>query len=114
MRLTTLTTLVVLFIAAVTLGTTIPRIWVIARNESRAARDAMADSVAAELSRAGIDNHAAVDEAVRRLTRVYPILTVSVDSPPQPDSINTRMRRVGAHTITIQFTADGRLSGATR
>jgi two-component system, NtrC family, sensor histidine kinase PilS len=114
MRLTTLTTLVVLFVAAVTLASTIPKLWLIAERESRTSREAAADAVAAALSRVDLGDPAAVDAVVRQLARTSPILSVTVDLPVRTDNASTRIRNVGSHRVTIQFKSDGKLAGTTR
>ncbi len=114
MRLTTLTTLVVLFIASVTLAMTIPNLWLIAQRESRRSHDALADAAAAALSRVDLDDAAAVDGVVRNLTRTTPILSVATDLPSPSSDPNTRIRYIQGHRVTILFKTDGRLAGVTR
>jgi signal transduction histidine kinase len=107
MRVAVLVTLIVYLAAMLTLTTTLPAIWAMARDATRTAHAAMADAVAEGLGQVPPGDAIAYENKVRRLKAVYPI--VSILSEPQaiaPRADDVQTRTVHGRAITIRFASD--------
>jgi signal transduction histidine kinase len=108
MRMAVLVTLIVYLAAMLTLTTTLPAIWAMAREATRTSHSAMADAVAGELSRVPKDDAAAYDRELERLKKVYPIVAAVREpaSAAGTRSDNVQVRNVHGIPVGIRFAAD--------
>jgi signal transduction histidine kinase len=109
MRAAVLVTLIVYLAAMLTLTTTLPAIWAMARDATRTSHSAMADAVAVELSRVPQNDAQTYEREVERLRGIYPI--VSVINEPATDAKASRhdgvqTRTVHGKPIAVRFASD--------
>lgn len=109
MRVAVLVTLIVYLAAMLTLTTTLPAIWAMARDATRASHNAIADAVAEALIRVPADDGAAFQHELRRLQAAYPAVTITLDPaktarPARSDDLQERTVR--GQTLVIKFASD--------
>jgi signal transduction histidine kinase len=107
MRVAVLVTLIVYLAAMLTLTTTLPAIWAMARDATRTSRAAIADAAAERLARVPAGDGAAFHAEVQRLKAQFPIVGVTPESRPVISrSDEVQQRNVHGRIIAIRFAPD--------
>jgi signal transduction histidine kinase len=105
MRASVLITLIVYLAAMLTLTTTLPAIWAMAREATRTSHAAMADAVAGRLEDVPPADAAGYDREVRRLQATYPILTIGEPAAAAGTarSDEVHVRTIHGRRVAIRF-----------
>ncbi len=114
MRVAVLVTLIVYLAAMLTLTTTLPAIWAMARGATRTSHSAMADAVAERLTHLPANDRGAYERELHRLQAAYPIVSIQTDSAIAARSDSAQQRMVHGHPIAIQFAGDAKSDNLMR